>query len=119
MSQEFLEDAMADADDRRRDQQRHNNNARQLTSNSNTHVRSRALQEDVCQVYFNGTIFRNNTQGPIQGVTTYGIVTARSEGHFMSFDDCLFVDNVFGIREVYVSDTNEVLFSVWMVLLLS
>jgi hypothetical protein len=63
----------------------------------------RRLQQQVCQLYFNNTIFRNNTQGATSGATTYGVVTALSAGSFLSFSDCIFYQNIFGIRAIYVS----------------
>ncbi|GKZ01452.1 hypothetical protein MPSEU_001095900 [Mayamaea pseudoterrestris] len=96
VSEAFLEDAMADAMEERK------YNARsKISASHDVNMRHRNLQQDVCQVYFNGTVFRNNTQGATQGATTYGVVTARASGNFLSFDNCLFAENQFGNRETF------------------
>ena len=93
MSEEYFADAMADADEER---------GRRLQEESPAQ-HERHLQDNVCRLFFNQTIFRNNTQGATQGVTTFGVITARSQSSFFSFDSCNFEDNNFGIREVAVS----------------
>ena len=95
MSHEFIMNALADIEAERKQESQ--------TRSLSTGMQDRRLQEDVCQLYLNSSIFRNNAQGPTQGVTTYGIITLRTVGHVLSIDDCLFAENIFGIPEINVS----------------
>ena len=92
MSEAFILDALADIEANEQTRRR------QLS----TGMPHRRLQNDVCQIYFNETIFRGNAQGSTQGITTYGLITLQTEGHFLSLDSCLFAENIFGIEDTNV-----------------
>ena len=93
MSEAFIIDALVDI--------KANEQARRQLS-AGMLQRDRRLQGDVSQLYFNKTIFRNNAQGPTQGITTFGLITLQTEGHFLSLDNCLFAENIYGISETNV-----------------
>ena len=93
MSQKFIQDTLVDIDTYEQEQ-----DTRQLSADP----QDRRLQADICEIYVNNSIFRNNIQGATLGTTTYGVISILTEDHLVSLHNCLFAENIFGDPEINV-----------------